>query len=140
MMLDELNTKMSEMFMSSQLESIGWSELSDSDKQAALNNANDEFNRLQWIGTKADPEQADAWPRMIYGELVEMPEPVKLGLCRCVFDFTRIETNMRTELIRSGVTSVKLGNLSETYDTNLYEKYRVNYKKYVADWIYRGVR
>lgn len=140
MTLDELNTKMSEMFLSSQLDQINWNTLTDTDKQAALINANAEFNRLQWIGKKANPDQEDAFPRLVYDKIVETPDTVKMGLCRYIFDYIRIETSDAMEDIRSGIQSYKIGPISETYNADNIEKYRVNYKKYIVDWIYRGVR
>ena len=139
--LDELNTKMSEMFLSSQLESIGWSGLSDTDKQVALNNAHTEINRLQFIGHKVTEDQEDAFPRIINKETVETPDDVKLVIGQYCFDFVRIMNNTDTyELINNGITSRQVHNIRETYDLNSINKGNTGYLKYLSGWIYRGVR
>ena len=140
MTLEELKNKVNSMFLSYQQKEYGWDDLEDTDKEAALNNANFEFNRLQYIGHKVDESQADAFPRLIYNETVETPDAIKCAIAIYCMNWIRYMTDETIQDIKKGVTGVHIGNYSESYklDTSYLDINTATYKKYLADWIYRG--
>ena len=138
--VEELNTQMTEMFLSSQLESIGWNSLTEGDKSVALRAAHYEINRLQFVGEPVVPD-GDAFPRIINKEIVGIECGVDKALCQYVYDFFKINTDKRIEMIRSGVTSVKVEGASESYNLSQvdFNSIHRNYRTYLGGLIYRGV-
>ena len=136
---DKLDTTIKSMFLSVQLERIGYPDLSDSDIQVALKNANDEMNKLQWIGTKVSDTQSDSWPRVINDEVINTPEQVILAMAQYAYDFIRIMSNENHEAIEMGLTSQSIGPIRETYDIEKADISNKAYIKYLNGLIYRGV-
>lgn len=138
--VDELNKLMSNMFMSSQLNKIGWNGISDDDKQVVLNNALDEINNLQFIGEKADLLQEFAFPRIVNGEELDVNCGVDKAIAQYCFDYLRINNNETIDNIKSGITSVKIEGASESYDVSKidFDAIHRNYMKYLNGLIYRG--
>ena len=126
------------MFLSAQLVDAGWDDLSNDDKMAVLNNANAEFNRLQWIGKKVSATQADAFPRILYEEIVETPDVVRYAIAEYCLNYARLMTNETLAELRKGLTSEKVGPISNNYSLEQALKTAKTYNKYLVDWIYRG--
>lgn len=126
------------MFLSSQLDEYGWSNLSNSDKLVALNTANALFNKFQWIGYKVDDNQEDAFPRLIYKEVVTVPDDVVNALADYCIHWVRYNTDESIKDMRRGVKSVHIGNYSESYEFNSKLAGLSDYKKYLTGWLYRG--
>lgn len=135
--LDEL---IKGMFLSSQLNKLGWDGLFEEDKQVLINNAVTELDGLQYIGDKADVEQAHAFPRIVNGELLDVDCGVDKAIAQYCFDYLRLNSNETIERIRSGITSIKIEGASESYDVSKvdFNSLHVNYRKYLNGLIYRG--
>lgn len=140
MTLTELNNEMPKYLMPSQLDCIDWSHIPEAGKTAALNRASRQFNRLMYIGIKADDEQDDSWPRLIGGNEYELPDDIKEAMCQFIFDYIRINNDSTFESIRSGITSEKIGPVSVSYDKSILDisVESAKYQAYLEDWIYRG--
>ena len=138
MTLAQLNTEIVKYIMPSQLDSINWSTLADTAKQVALNRANKQINRLMFIGVKADESQEDSWPRLIFDEVVELPDDCKAAICEYVFEYIHIYNDSTFESLRSGITSEKVGPVSIAYDKSVLDINNSKYQEFLVDWLYRG--
>lgn len=137
--VEDLDYEIKHMFLSSQLERIGYNSLSNDDKEAVLNRANIEMNRLQWIGEKVTPEQPDSWPRIIDEKIVETPDRVYTAMAQYSYDYIRLMNNDTYDNLRMGITSSKVGPISESYDISKADlNINKNYMKYLVGLIYRG--
>ena len=138
--VEKLDEIIKDMFLSYQLNKIGWGDLSDDDKKAVLNNAIDEINSLQYIGHKADEFQEFAFPRIVNGELLDVDCGVDKAIAQYCFDYLRLNNDETIDKIRSGITSIKIEGASESYDVSKvdFNSLHVNYRKYLNGLMYRG--
>lgn len=130
---------MSKLFLSSQLNKIGWDKLSESNKQVLINRATDEINRLQFIGDKLDETQPNAFPRLVNDEVIDV-DKIENAIAQLVYNDLYLEADETMQRIQQGITSIKIADASESYSlgkTDI-EDIKNSYKKYLVDFIYRG--
>ena len=84
------------------------------DIKALLHSIQLVFESLPWIGVKASLDQAASWPRMISGEVTEIPDRVKLAMIyQMVPKMTETaEVKQVKDLAEAGVTSYAIDDLS----------------------------
>lgn len=91
-----------------------WEGSTDADKKVYLANATTRIDTMRYKGKKATADQVLAFPR--YGQ-TEVPEAVKMA-CALEAASTTLslsQTSSREALQAAGVSSVSVGNASETY-------------------------
>lgn len=137
--VDELNKLMAQSFLSSQLKKIGWDDISLEDKQVLIKQADKEIDNLQYAGEQMYGLQAHAFPRIINGQIIESYR-IKDAIAQYIYDYLLIETDESIKNIEKGITSIKIADASESYNMSKsdIDKMRNNYKRYLADFIYRG--
>ena len=103
-------------------ERVRWLALSDEDKAAYMEQAFDLIERLPFRGRKASPDQGTAFPRLPYQYgAVEAGAPTEVvnaetELAVYLSDTgTQESSKKRKQLIKDGVKSFSLGDLSESY-------------------------
>lgn len=137
--VDELNKLMAQSFLSSQLKKIGWDDISIEDKQVLIKQADKEIDALQFAGEKMYGLQAHTFPRIINGQIIESYR-IKDAIAQYIYDYLLIESDESIKNIEKGITSIKIADASESYNMSKadIDKMRNNYKRYLADFIYRG--
>lgn len=137
--VDELNKLMAQSFLSSQLKKIGWDDISIEDKQVLIKQADKEIDALQFAGEKMYGLQAHSFPRIINGQIIESYR-IKDAIAQYIYDYLLIESDESIKNIEKGITSIKIADASESYNLSKADinKIRNQYRKYLADFIYRG--
>ena len=137
--VDELNKLMAQSFLSSQLKKIGWDDISLEDKQVLIKQADKEIDALQYAGERMYGLQAHSFPRIINNEIIESYR-IKDAIAQYIYDYLYIESDESIKNIEKGITSIKIADASESYNLSKsdIDKMRNNYKRYLADFIYRG--
>lgn len=137
--VSELDQIMKECFLSSQLKKVGWGELSEQDKDVLISKATLEIDRLMFIGDKLDESQPHAFPRLVNNKIIEVYS-IRSAIAQFVYDYLYLETDESIQKAKSGITSIKIADASESYSTSVIdiEGIKNSYKRYLADFIYRG--
>lgn len=138
--VERLNEVIASLFLTSELVKIGWNELTDTDKQILINKADNEINRLQFIGVVKEENQKNAFPR-VYDTQEYGVDCVENAMAQFIYSYLFVRTDETIQKIKQGITSIKIADASESYasssqvDINSIEN---SYKKYLVDYIYRG--
>ncbi len=104
------------------LSSKPWDALDDPVKQAAINAATTTIDNQRLQGRKADPDQELEFPRRIRGVAQEdVPERVEDACCELALHLATVQNSARAQAQRDGVTSIKAGDASETYNVSAVE-------------------
>ena len=102
-----------------------WDEADATTKEKALKEATRRINRLKFKGLKADSGQVLEFPRQYpevsnfaigYVEQEEIPEEVKAATCEEALATLKYGNSARTKAQEQNVVSVKMGDVSETYE------------------------
>ena len=130
MNLDLLNELTPSLYLASELDLIGWSALSDSDKLVALQRAENFISGL------------------LFEDGVEVSDDFKVALNKAtacvVYDFLLYSKTSHTTAIRSGLKSYSGPDVSESY-ADIAELKNLSfvsdsYKAYLYPYLYSGVR
>lgn len=91
-------------------------------KQAALFTAHRKIDKLPFIGTKKNPSQNESFPRVIKGQIFEVPQCIKEAVCEEALTVYQFIQNSGNEVYNGAVStnyqSVKLGDASITYGSS----------------------
>lgn len=118
--VDEADQLITENYLSTDPLRVAWEALATGDKEVLLRRAAAQIDRLPFTGRVADVNQKMAFPRKaVFNDSPEIPEEVKsaqaLQSVYYLDDANVTLATTRAELQRAGVTSYKLGDLSETF-------------------------
>lgn len=137
--VEELNTLMPSIFLSSELLEVKWKEVPDSDKNALISRAEGVIDCERFMGSYVEPYQEHAFPRIICNRTVsEQQTCIKQAICYIIYDILSYKQNGRAGLIKQGVKSISTGGVSESYAENVKEitdKYKVFLKKYLFNGV-----
>jgi hypothetical protein len=134
----ELNTFMPSIFTSKQLEKVGWDNLSTTDKEALITQAEAYIDSLRYKGKYLVEGQEHQFPRIINDITIEVNERVKKALTCIVYDLIESSISSRYDLQKQGVKSISTGGVSETYKENT-ELVSDNFKVHIGKYLFRGV-
>ena len=139
--VDELNTIMPSIFLRNELSTIKWGEITPDDKNALISRSGAFLDSLKYKGTYKEPYQINKFPRIMPGGLiVEVNDRVKKAQVCVVYEMLSNQVDSRYQLQTSGVTSMNLGGVSESYEiTKLEEIKSRHYKKYLEPYLFKGV-
>lgn len=138
--VEKLNELMENNFLSSELNKISWSSLTDKDKEVSINKASSVINKYEDVyrGEKLNSEQADSFPRILDdGVIIDVNSDIQMAILYIIYESLLAVFNKRSELINSGVTSISVEGLSEHYKIENVTKN--DYMSYLLKYIYRGV-
>jgi hypothetical protein len=106
-----LDVDEAEEYFSTRLETIVWDDSELSDKTKSLKMATNIINRLNFQGSKTDPEQNNQFPR--YPE-TEIPNDVKIACCEIALSLlSGVDPEREMEALR--MESQTYGNVKATY-------------------------
>lgn len=121
-------TMLIDEFMSSQVNEA-YTLLDPRDIKALLHSTQLLFESLPWVGSKASPDQAESWPRLIGGEMTEIPDRVKLAMIYQMAPKMTETTEIKQVkgLSEAGVTSYAIDDLSISISPQEMGKERINH-------------
>jgi hypothetical protein len=91
-----------------------WQAMTENEKASCLRNATYRIDCLSFTGHKHSPAQALQFPR---GMSADVPYKVKLATAEEALSAIDTALLKRITMQQQGITAIKLGNASETYDT-----------------------
>ena len=94
------------------LGTAAWDEASDTDKEKALLRATIIIDRLNFAGTKTDPEQRRQFPR---GVDESVPEDIKFAACHIALSLLD-GVDLEMEIANFSITQHKIGPINTNYD------------------------
>jgi len=94
-----------------------WNELSDENKNSAINTAQNKIAKLPFIGTKIAPEQSSIFPREYDGTVINMPDDVVKAIFEEAYNIIKNYDITQTN-IPDGVQSLSLGGAAITFKEN----------------------
>lgn len=138
------------------LDGAKWDALDSDTKARALISATNAFEELSWWGEKATDEQALSWPRYYLGvsDGTSIPKAIKTACFEHALFLATSNASgggqsaKRAQLRAEGVTSFRLGDLSETYaplssafsTSDAMSQFSGRVQRLIADWIRTGFR
>ena len=137
--VEEVNSQVKSYYMPCDLDSLGWNDLSDEDKQVLVNRADAEFDTYQWIGEKVSEDQEHAFPRVVLEKTVNADKIARALAIYCV-ESLRVNSIENSDISTKGITSIKVEGASESYDVariNL-DLYKTRHKAYLNGLTFRG--
>ena len=117
--LAEANEYVTDHFMSSNKARATWESLSDADKMVLLQNSYRAIEMLTFRGRKTDATQPSAFPRWPLTDVpVQIKEAQIANAIVLADEYSREDAEHYEKLRAYGVTSYRIGNLSETLNTS----------------------
>ena len=117
--LEEANAYVTDHFMSSNVTRVAWESLSDADKLVLLRNSYRAIEMLTFRGRKTSATQPSAFPRWPSTDVPEQIKEAQIANAIVFADESSQEDVEHYEKLRTyGVTSYRIGNLSETLNTS----------------------
>ena len=118
-------------YFKSRFNSDLWFELSDEDKQKALDTAQRRIYLLPFIGNACD--MSCPFPRYIGGKVYEMPDCVEYAIYEEAYSI--VDNNI---VVDKNVRSISLGSASVTFSDNPDFEISQKAKEYLSGWIRTG--
>ena len=157
LILADADTYLSTHHVSTDVDMVVWTALTDANCEALLRRATSIIDRLPLVGVLSDSTQTLAFPRNIYTEVGGLPNAssiiwdrhwyVQPGVPQAVKDAQcEIALSLcmgipkRAELQRQGVKSFSLGTLSETYGGNTNDVLSYEAKQLLAPYLLGSAR
>ena len=142
--VDELTALMPSVFTSTELNGVGWSDLSHEDVKAILGRSEGFIDDLRFKGQYVNEFQCHAFPRKLNtGYVVEKnDERVQKALCHIFYDLLKYNntSSNRLDLIKQGVRSISVAGVSESYGTiDEVQEVSQNYVKYLGFCLFKGI-
>jgi len=145
--LEEANDIVTQLYVSTSTEAVLWASLSDEDKQALLNRAFYRIESLPFLGAKSESGQEYQFPR---DGATEVPTEVKLAEVTEALtgDKVREDNNKYAMMSARGISSYRIGNLSESFGArsasassvfdNLTNIVAIETLQYLGTWLQGG--
>ncbi|MBT9137230.1 MAG: hypothetical protein DDT34_02318 [Firmicutes bacterium] len=139
----ELDVLVSQLYTADELDEVGWGAMSAGDKQIHLNRATNIIDSLNFNGVKAVAGESLAFPRVINGRNIGIPECVKKAVASTVIYELKAKSNVNIQLQRQGVKQVSASKASVTFgDSSAHTaalgiEARKFLKPYLITWISR---
>lgn len=117
--LEEANAYVTDHFMSSNMTRVAWESLSDADKMVLLRNSYVAIEMLHFRGRKTDKAQPSAFPRWPSTDVPIQIKEAQMANAIVLADESSQDDIAHYEKLRTyGVSSYRIGNLSETLNTS----------------------
>lgn len=113
--LDECEDLVIWLFTEKELQSIQWVTMSDVDKQIYLDRACNLLDTFKFKGYKVDINQESEFPRIINGVQVDVNTNMKKCVAYLTIKLIMLDNDKREKLQASGVTSIKVDKLTESF-------------------------
>ena len=118
--LEEANAYVTDHFTSSNMTRVAWEALSDADKMVLLRNSYRAIEMLTFRGRKTSSAQPSAFPRWPSTDVPIQIKNAQIANAIVLADESSLEDVAHYEKLRTyGVTSYRIGNLSETLNTSV---------------------
>lgn len=120
-----VTTEYAEEYFGGKVFAEEWDKATAETKEKALKEATRRINRLKFKGIKADSGQLLEFPRQFpqvssfafgYVEQSDIPDEVKAATCEEALAILKYGNSARTKAQEQNVVSVKMGDVSETYE------------------------
>jgi len=139
MTLEELDIAIREVKTTKELERVGWENMTDEDKAIYIRKAEAFFKGLKFVGCTQLSLQVAPYPRYVNGELIAVNNPEVLrAKASVVYDYITVSTSKRAELIKSGVKSISVSGVSESYK-DIVNDISTDYMTYIGAHLFKGV-
>jgi len=136
--LAELDTLIKSAYTTCELSKVEWGTISDADKTIYISRAEDKIDSIKFRGAKVDTLQSQSFPRIINTVNVGIPADIKLAVACFVYNnlsetkSVSDEFNIKRGL---GLTSIKLGDISESYSDTVISNINLLDKKVIYTYI-----
>ena len=147
MTLEEANTLIASMYLSTSKEREFWDALNDENKSVLISNATYVVDNPEFLykGIKAQTDQTMQWPRVINYKTVEAPDSIKRGLLLQMFSDFNTANSDEGKLIELGVKSftdgggakIEFASASDSISSSLKNKNGINkkiWRTYFSEW------
>lgn len=137
----ELDELVLQLFTPDELDKVGWSELSDTDKSVLLTRATNYIDTFAFRGKPSSSEQDLKFPRVINKVDVGIPLQIKKCTAHLVFLYLEDKKSSRKQLQKDGVKRVSAGKVTEEYQDNLdfYTLNKDTINGYLNKYLVKGV-
>lgn len=155
-----LSVAEADAYFEASFESEEWADFDSDTKAKALVVATRHFSELSWWGERLTTTQALDFPRYLLGvcDGTYIPRTVRDALCEHALDLARAQANTsaaqssskRARLRADGVTSYRIGDLSETFSAptssaalggaEKLAQFSPRVQRLLGDWVRRGFR
>lgn len=140
--VDELNTIMPSIFLSNELSTIGWDNVTPDDKNTLIERSGAFLdNKHRYKGSYKEPYQINQFPRIMpNGLIVEVNDRIKKAQVCVVYEMLFNEKDTLYNFRSDGGTSMNLGGNSQSYETEKFEEIKTRYYlKYIEPYLFKGV-
>ena len=135
----EISLECANDYFSNHLDFDFWNDISDNQKNAAINMAKDYIFRFPYIGQALSEGQENPFPRVYCARLITIPDDVVKAVFEEALNLIKLNTTENSVTIPEGIQSMSLGSASISFKDS-FGKYEISQKSrmYLEPWIKKG--